>query len=107
MIFDQLADAHPYYKLGEYFAAGFDYLRATAFELVPDGRHIIRGEDVFALVQSYQTKPIDQGRWEAHRHYADIQLILSGVERMGIAPISAMTVQEPYLRDKDVEFFLG
>lgn len=107
MILDHLSDCEPYRGLGENFIAGFDYLRNTAFETVPDGKHLIVGEDVFAMVQSYQSKPLEQGRWEAHRHYADIQFMVSGSELMGVAPLREMTVQEPYSREKDVEFFIG
>ncbi len=106
MIFDQLSECQPYRNLGENFIAGFDYLCSSAIENIPDGRYPIVGDDVFAMVQSYQTKPLAQGRWEAHRHYADIQYIVSGTEQMGIAPLSAMTIQQPYTRDKDLEFFL-
>src|SRR4051812_33835869 len=106
VIFDQLNECEPYRKLGERFAAGFDYLRSTVFETVADGKYAIDGEDLFAIVQSYATKPREQGRWEAHRHYADIQYLISGSEVMGIAPLGQMTVQEPYVREKDVEFFI-
>ena len=37
------------------------------------------------MVQSYQTKPLAKGRWEAHRHLADIQYMVTGYEQMGIA----------------------
>jgi len=107
VIFDQLSECEPYRKLGENFIAGFDYLCSSAIENIPDGRYPIVGDDVFAMVQSYQTKPLAQGRWEAHRHHADIQYIVAGAETMGIAPRSAMTIAEPYTREKDLEFFRG
>ena len=107
MIFDRLADSDLYRKLGENFIAGFDFLRSAPLESMPDGRHDIVGSDVYAMVQSYQSKPLEQGKWEAHRHYADIQFIVRGVERIGYALLSEMTVSEPYSRDKDCEFFIG
>ena len=106
MILDNIADCDLYRNLGANFAAGFDYLRATAFETVADGDYPIVGQDLFARVQSYQTRPREQCRWEAHRHYADIQYMIEGAERMGVARISAMMVQEPFSREKDVEFFV-
>ena len=107
MILDLLAESDIYRNLSENFAAGFDYLTSTAFEGVADGRYRIRGDDVFAMVQSYLTKPQTDGRWEAHRHYADIQDVAEGAEYIGVAPIRGMTVQERYNRDRDVEFFTG
>jgi YhcH/YjgK/YiaL family protein len=107
VIFDRLDEADAYRCMGENFIAGFDYLRATVFETVADGRYRIRGDDVFATVQSYHTKPLEQGKWEAHRHYADIQYVVKGCEGIGIAHLADMTIQQPYARDHDVEFFVG
>jgi YhcH/YjgK/YiaL family protein len=107
VILDQLSECEPYRKLSERFAAGFDYLRSNVFETMADEKYAIDGEDLFAMVQSYQTKPRDQGRWEAHRHYADIQYVVSGTEVMGVAALSGMTVEQAYSREKDVEFFFG
>ena len=107
MIFDRLSEADPYFCFGENFRAGFAYLRATSFDTVSDGKYRIRGEDVVAMVQTYHTKPLDQGRWEAHRHFADIQYVVQGSEGIGVAHLDEMTVTEPYSRDHDVEFFIG
>jgi YhcH/YjgK/YiaL family protein len=106
VILDLLDNAELYRRLGERFVAGFDYLRQDLLK-VADGRYEIVGDDVFALVQSYDTKPLAQGKWEAHRQYADIQYMISGRERMGVAPIARMKTQTPYNPDTDLEFFTG
>lgn len=106
MIVDQLDACDAYRSLGERFAAGFDYLRGTDFTALPDGRYALRDAELVAIVQTYQTKPVEEGRWEAHRRHADIQYVFSGVERMGISPLARMAVQPPYDADKDVEFYL-
>jgi len=35
----------------------------------------------------YQTKPREQGIWEAHRKYIDVQYMIQGSELMGWASI--------------------
>jgi YhcH/YjgK/YiaL family protein len=106
VILDRLEFAHSYRALGERFAAGFDYLRTTDLASLPDGRYDIRGRDLVAIVQTYQTKPIDDGRWESHRHHADIQFIIRGRERMGVAPLSPeLQLEPPYDAEKDLEFY--
>lgn len=105
MILDSLAQAKLYRTLGTRFAAGFDYLAATDLLALADGRYEIQGSDVFAIVQSYNTKPREQGRWEAHRQYADIQFIVTGRERMGVAPISSLKLACEYDPEKDVAFY--
>jgi YhcH/YjgK/YiaL family protein len=107
LIFDDLARAGIYRNLGPRFAAGFDYLSSTDLLSLADGRYSILGSDVFAIVQTYDTKPQSQGRWEAHRLHADIQFVISGREKMGAAPLATMKLQPPYDPEKDVEFYEG
>jgi YhcH/YjgK/YiaL family protein len=66
------------------------------------GRTDIDGDNLFALVQEYDTKPAEQGKWESHRKYIDVQYILSGRERMGFANIYRMDLGE-YLPEKDFQ----
>lgn len=70
----------------------FDFCREQIFgfidkvkkEGLPDGRYPLIGEDtVFALLQSYETKPKDECRMESHFRYADLQYILEGEEIIG------------------------
>src|SRR5690606_30197605 len=69
---------------------------------LPIGKIEIRGGgEVFALVQSYSTKPADAAAWEAHRKYIDIQCIVEGVERLGYGPVDAMAVTRPYEEESD------
>ena len=106
MILDRLDTSDRYHGLGPRFAAGFAYLRGTELASLADGRYAVEGDDVVAVVQTYQTRPLELGRWEAHRNHADIQYIVRGVERMGVAPQARMAVQPPYDPDKDTEFYL-
>lgn len=107
MILDRLEHSALYAPLGKAFATGFAYLRQTDLVNLADGRYEIDGENVVATVQSYSAKPQAEGRWEAHRSHADIQLVVSGAERMGVAAIEEMTLQAPYDAGKDLAFYTG
>ncbi len=105
MIADILAQRHRYSGLCSRFDAAFAFL-----ELLPAGaalgRHDIDGDNCFALVQTYSSKPLAQAKFEAHRKYIDIQFIQSGAETLLWAPLSALTVTtEPYVEERDVAFF--
>ncbi|WP_052360979.1 YhcH/YjgK/YiaL family protein [Geminisphaera colitermitum] len=63
------------------------------------------GEGVFAMEQVYQTKPHNEGRWEAHRAYIDVQVIIQGAELMEIAETSRLQVEEDHTPGRDVLFF--
>ncbi len=89
------------------FHQALSMLATTNLEQLPLGRHDLDGDKLFVLVQEYTTKAESAGRWEAHRRYADIQLIVRGRERIGIAAIEQMTVDVPYDETKDVALFNG
>jgi YhcH/YjgK/YiaL family protein len=105
MISDSLDRIDRYAALSPRFAVAIAFLRRNPAAL-PDGRHDIDGDDCFALVQSYTTKPATQAAFEAHRKYTDIQLILSGEETLLWAPLQNLgAVTQPYATEKDIAFF--
>jgi biofilm protein TabA len=107
MITDTIENASAYFSLSPRLPAALRFLRQTDLAVLSPGRHSIDGENAFAIVQEYQTKPRAQGLWEAHRRYIDVQFVQSGVEAMGWAPIQQMRVKQPYDSEKDLEFFDG
>jgi len=72
---------------------------------LPDGRHAIDGDCVFALVSSYATGPSTEKRFEAHRRHADVQWIATGAERILYLPADSLPVAEPYNEENDIVFF--
>ena len=63
------------------------------------------GEGVFAMEQAYVAKPRTEGRWEAHKVYIDMQVIVSGDELMEVADVSRLVLAEDKTPAKDVMFF--
>jgi biofilm protein TabA len=63
------------------------------------------GDGVFALEQAYIAKPRAEGRWEAHKVYIDVQVIVSGDELMEVTDVSRLTVDEDFTPAKDILFF--
>ena len=89
MILDTLDHSARYEVLSPRFARAFTFLRAVDGTQTI-GRHEIDGDDVFALVQSYATKPVEGALFEAHRKYIDVQFLFSGRETILWAPLAAM-----------------
>jgi len=89
MILDTLANAIRYESLNSRFAKAFAYLR-TVDGTQALGRHDLDGDHCFALVQTYETKPLEKAKFEAHRKYIDVQFIHSGRETILWAPLAAM-----------------
>lgn len=81
-----------------------DFLRRPDIHSLVDGRVDIDGQNVFALVQRYETVMADIPRFECHRKYMDIQYIVSGEEIIGWAPAERMEVTETYDIERDICF---
>lgn len=103
MILATLAEAGLYASLGPRFAAGIEYLAALRAEL-PDGRHPIDGDAVFALWSTYETAPATEKRFESHVRHADIQFVWSGSERILYAPAADLAPAVPYSDVEDIAF---
>ncbi len=101
MIQDTLDNSARYEVLNPRFSKAFEFLRVVDGTLAP-GRHQIDGDDVFALVEKYFTKPMDGALFEAHRKYIDVQYIYSGRETILWAPLASMKeITRPYDEIKD------
>lgn len=107
MIFDAIENAEIYFGLGDKFKKAFEFLQSTDFDSVSDERIDISGDDVFALIQNYSTKELDDAKWEKHEKYVDIQYMVSGTENIGFVLADYLDVIEEYDEEKDVEFLDG
>jgi YhcH/YjgK/YiaL family protein len=107
MILDHIRHASCYSGVTPGMRRALEYLAHTDSAVLAPGRYDIDGDRVFALVQRYDTKPHDQGVWEAHRRYIDVQFMVAGHERMGYAPLTSLTVTHPYAPDTDCEVLTG
>ena len=61
-------------------------------------------DDIYYMVQEYETKYPHEARYEAHQKYVDIQYIVKGIERMEFAETKDLEVDEAYNAEKDVVF---
>jgi YhcH/YjgK/YiaL family protein len=106
MIIDQLSQVSLYFPLSQRFEKALRYLQETHISALPPGKYEIDGTDIYAAVQEFCTKPMEQGFWEAHRKYIDIHCVLEGVERIGYANIDGLRAGE-YDEEKDLWVFEG
>lgn len=108
MIFDSIEKAEFYYNLSIHLKKGLLFLKNTPnLHELPIGRIEIDGDNVFALVQEYETKDFNEDMWEAHKEYFDIQFMVSGTEEIKISRIEDMTPNTAYHPDGDYWLFSG
>jgi len=101
MILDRIDNAglHPR------FAKAFEVLAGGKLTQQKDGRYQVDGDEIYYTIQQYTTRPISEGKLEAHRKYIDIQFLLAGEELIAYAPLKDLTVAEEYNPEKDIAFF--
>ena len=106
MILDTLNNLELYAGLDENIKQVAEYAKKTDLKSLEVGRYELEN-GVYLMVQSYCTKPIAEGKYEVHRKYTDIQIVLEGCENMGYAPLSAMEASTEYSEEKDCQFLNG
>ncbi len=101
MILDTLDHWKDYGWENDRFKAGFEYICNLKAD-VKDGKYELDGENLFCMIQTYDTRPMEGSQFEAHRQYADIQFLLAGEEKILWAPIPELTVAKPYEPDAEM-----
>ncbi|MEE1246034.1 MAG: YhcH/YjgK/YiaL family protein [Acutalibacteraceae bacterium] len=72
------------------------------------GRYDILGDELFAAVSRYDTEPREDRRFESHRKYIDIQIVLDGNEELDWAETSSLEMTDNgFERGDDIAFYDG
>ena len=79
------------------FVAEFDQTQ-------PDGRYAVDGEAIYGLVSTYTTSPREERRFEAHKKYLDVQVLLEGEESIDVSLDSNLSILQEYNETKDILF---
>ena len=103
MIFDTLENIKNYEGLDKVYTA-LKFLAETDFTKMELGRYELQGDDIFYMVQRYDTDP-DKTIAEAHKKYIDIQFMVDGKEIIGVAPISCEKTETEAKPENDVWFY--
>jgi biofilm protein TabA len=103
MIVDRLENWGDY-PYGVVWEKAFEFLLALSPD-VAEGEYPLQGEDAFARVMNYRTRPPEEALLETHREYADIQIVLKGAEAMEWYPAKGLQIQTPYDPGKDAQFY--
>lgn len=107
MILDSLNNTEKVECLHPLFKKAFDYVKATDFSKMEDGKYELDGARLFVSVASLSGKDKNDAAIETHKKYIDIQLPLLGVEKIGWKPgCELQEVSVPYNEEKDIAFFV-
>lgn len=90
MIYDRLSNIRNYLGINENLDLALNYI-ADNLETMP-AEIELKGFDVRAFFNEYQTVPVEESFFEAHEQFADIQIMRSGAERIAVSNVDALTV---------------
>jgi biofilm protein TabA len=99
---DYIAFTTQYHMNPVLWDKAFAFLKNTNLDTLSPGKYPIQGDDLFASVTLSPTKEFDKTNWESHKKYIDLQYVIKGKEKIGVAPLASATVTKPYDETKDV-----
>jgi YhcH/YjgK/YiaL family protein len=81
------------------------FLRANDVLKIPVGEIEINGRELFVRPSEYETRKPEEGKFETHRVYADLQYVVKGEEIIETAPSDALLPLTEYDPKGDCQFF--
>ena len=90
MIYDRLSNIEKYLGIHENLDLALTYIRDN-LDTMPESIEL-KGQDVRAFFNEYETAPEEECFFEAHASFADIQIMRSGAERIAVSSLDALTV---------------
>ena len=92
-----------YRKNNTWWDEAFTFLKTKDLAQLKPGMYVIDSGNVIATVSEGPAKNIDNIKWEAHRNFNDLQYIIKGKVRMGVAPSADIRAAQivPYTNSTD------
>jgi YhcH/YjgK/YiaL family protein len=105
MIIDKIKNISLYKGLGKRLDLAFDYITNGDFSNLKAGKYQIDGDEVFFLMNEYETKLNKAEVLEAHKKYIDVQYILTGEEVIEYTPLRDQVISREYDSENDYAFY--
>ena len=102
MIYDELSNLKKYSTIHPLFNSVISFVESKNLENLENGT-IELGRNVIAIVNEYETGYVEDKFIECHRKFIDIQLVVSGVEKIGFCNRKYCTISEEYSEENDFE----
>ena len=100
MIIDKIENISKYEQIPNYVVNFVNSLNLNT----KIGKYELNNNE-FVNIEEYETKNISKAKFEAHKKYIDIQVLLSGCERIYVKSIRDLRYPLLYDNNKDIMFF--
>src|ERR1700744_6224057 len=88
--------AEQYHKNRAVWDKAFAFLRDSDLNKLKPGKYAIDVTNAYATITEAASKEFDKSAWESHRNYIDLQYVIKGEEKIGVAPVATTTATKPY-----------
>ena len=82
----------------------YDFMIRLQTEDKDDGRYELQN-GVYVNVETYMSEPREERKFENHRKYIDVQIIIEGEEFIELFPVNEFLEDSLYDDEKDISFF--
>jgi len=107
MILDNITNIYLYSEINPAIAKALQYLKETNFGKEKPGKKEIDGDNIFSIINHYNTRHLEDCRLEAHRSYIDIHYMAEGSELIGHAILSDQEAATEYDAENDFILYSG
>jgi YhcH/YjgK/YiaL family protein len=108
MIYDQVKNLALYKGITKNLDAAIEYVLKNDVTKIPDGKHPVVGSDIVIVQVSHnETKNIEDAKFEAHKKYIDIQMVVGGREGCYYLPLDGLSEDGPFIPERDIGFYKG
>lgn len=104
MIYGMLSQFNVYTNI-PYHDAMVSFMKSHDLLELPVGDYDILGKDLYLRVLQYFPSPAAERKFETHRLYGDVHIILRGIETIATVRADFMTSISAYDAKKDIQFF--
>jgi len=102
MITNHISQLNYYKKLSENISTAIDFVLKTDFSILEKGKYEIKSDEIFAIVNEFQTFEIKECIAESHRKYIDLQIIIKGNEKFGF---DTLTNQKAVIHNEESDVY--
>ena len=83
------------------FLVCLQYVKTHDLSVMEPGIHEIDGKRIYVNICVYETRPVEERNWEAHRRYIDLQYMVEGEERIDFSLLRHVR-PAPYREEADI-----
>ena len=105
MILDRIENAKQYQGLGLRLKKALRYISKTDFTQLENGTYDVVKDEIFAIVNRFETVDAKSEKPEVHRKYIDVQYVFEGEEVLGFSIKQSQPIFKEYNAEEDFELF--